>query len=163
MKMSTKQVVKAWAGLPKEPARNRSLKALWQASGTPAADDWGKGAAKLAKQLQPHLRSSQIVNQEAIQALKPNTVGTLVDSLQMGSRQIVKAWANLTTLPANAADLKALWAGSGDPLSADWNAGAAKLACDLHPDLRPGQVVDQAFILALNPSTVAQLTAQLGW
>jgi|GEM_PF-5173514 len=163
MKKSTKQVLKNWAALSDEPTRNRSLANLWKASGDPKADDWDKGAAKLAKKLQSHLRASQSVSQASIQAVTPNNVGALVDSLQMGSRQIVKGWANLPKLPANAADLKALWAASGDPLSADWNAGATKLADDLRPDARPGQVINRAFILSLNPSTVGQLATTLGW
>ena len=163
MKKSTKQVLKNWAALTDEPARNRSLANLWKTSGHPSAADWDKGAARLAKKLQPNLRARQSVSQESIQALTPNNVGALVDSLQMGSRQIVKGWANLPQLPPNPADLKALWAASGDPLSADWNAGATKLADDLRPDARPGQVIDRAFILSLTPSTVGQLASTLRW
>lgn len=163
MKKSAKQVVKNWAALSDEPARNRSLANLWKASGDPNANDWDKGAAKLAKKLQPNLRASQSLSQASIQALTPNNVGSLVDSLRMGSRQIVQGWANLPALPPDLADLKALWAASGDPLSADWNAGATKLAADLRPDARPGQVIDRAFIQSLTPSTIGQLTSTLGW
>lgn len=81
----------------------------------------------------------------------------------MGSRAIVQDWSNLNGLPDGGDDLKALWAGSGDPQAADWNAGAAYLAQQLAPNAQPGQSIDQAFIQGINPCTVDELAAELGW
>jgi len=81
----------------------------------------------------------------------------------MGSRAVVQVWANLPGLPQGADDLRALWAQSGRPLAADWNAGAALLAEQLRPHAQPGQRIDQVFILGLNPSTVDELALELGW
>lgn len=76
---------------------------------------------------------------------------------------VVAQWANLSALPQGSADLKVLWAGSGDPQASDFNAGAARLAGMLQPLAFPGQQIDQAFILGLNPSTVDQLGNTLGF
>jgi hypothetical protein len=163
MKARYVEVVKGWAGLQESPKRSRRLKTLWTSSDHPSASNWDEGAGLLEEHLKPHLRTGQVMDRATIQALKPNTVANLVDSLRMSSGRIVKAWAKLKELPNDGDDLKGLWGASKDPLAADWNAGAAKLADDLHPDLRPGQVVNQATILALNPSTYGELSARLGW
>lgn len=84
-------------------------------------------------------------------------------SQPISSQQIVEQWANLSNLPGRNIDLKTLWGASGDPLASDFNAGAAKLAALLQPQARPGQTIDQAFILGLSPNTVGQLATQLGF
>lgn len=81
----------------------------------------------------------------------------------MGSRAIVQKWANLPGLPHGGDDLKVLWAQSGRHLAADWDAGAAMLAEQLKPYAQPGQKIDQAFIQGLDPCTVDELAAELGW
>jgi len=85
------------------------------------------------------------------------------DSGSASSPEIVQQWANLSSLPDINADLKSLWAQSGDPLASNWDAGARKLAGMLSPFARPGQTIDQAFIEGLSPNTVGQLATQLGF
>ncbi len=79
------------------------------------------------------------------------------------SRGIVRKWANLSGLPEDGDNLKVLWAGSGQALASNWDAGAAFLANKLGPHARPGQVIDQAFVQGLNPCTVGTLENMLGW
>jgi hypothetical protein len=83
--------------------------------------------------------------------------------MAIGSRAIVQNWANLPGLPHGADDIKALWAGSGNPQAADWNAGATYLADQLRPNAQPGQKIDYLYIEGLNPCTVDELAAELGW
>ena len=86
-----------------------------------------------------------------------------VGSGPVTSPEIVQQWAKLPGLPKRKDDLKALWAGSNQALSADWDAGAAELADGLTPYARNGQIIDQPFIKGLDPSTVEQLSKRLGW
>jgi len=79
------------------------------------------------------------------------------------SRGIVRVWAKLPTLPKREDDLKALWAGSKEPLASNWDAGAAILADKLRPHARKGQVIDQPFIQGLSPCTAGKLEDTLGW
>jgi hypothetical protein len=93
----------------------------------------------------------------ALTAFAPRAAGA------SSSPEIVQQWANLASLPGRNGDLKTLWAQSGDALASNFNAGAQKLAGMLSPLARPGQTIDQAFILGLSPSTVGQLATQLGF
>jgi hypothetical protein len=79
------------------------------------------------------------------------------------SREVVREWAQLPTLPVDADDLSNLWGASGRPQSNDWGAGSVLLAAALTPSAAPGQVIDQAFIQGLTPTTVANLGNTLGW
>jgi hypothetical protein len=78
------------------------------------------------------------------------------------SIEIVMVWAHLDSLPPGVADLRTLWAASGNQLAADWRAGAVHLAALLQP-LVPGQQIDGTFIQNLDPTTVDELAAELGW
>ncbi len=95
--------------------------------------------------------------------LQAQTASARLVGEQSSSQDIVQKWANLPDFPPPAADLKTLWGGSHLPHAADWNAGAAELAAQLKPYSRPGQVIDQAYIQALNPSNVTELAKELGW
>jgi hypothetical protein len=79
------------------------------------------------------------------------------------SKEVVRNWANLQNLPADAAPLQALWAASGRRQAADWGAGSLYLAADLKPFEIPPQNITQAYVQNLNPNTVGQLGASLGW
>ena len=76
---------------------------------------------------------------------------------------IVEQWAAQSALPPGNADLKALWAKSGHPQAADWDAGAVYLVALLKPLAQPGQQIDKIFVQSLAPCTVAELGQELGW
>jgi hypothetical protein len=79
------------------------------------------------------------------------------------SKEVVRNWANLQNLPADATTLQNLWAASGHRQAANWDAGSLYLAADLKPFEIPPQNINQAYVENLSPNTVGQLGASLGW
>ena len=115
-----------------------------------------KGASNASKGISP---STPLTGAKPLAAALPPRAMAIHP---ISSQEIVQQWANLSSLPGDD-DLKTLWQASGDPLASDFNAGAARLAALLMPHARPGQTIDQSFILGLNPNTVGQLATQLGF